>query len=336
MTSRHTRRARAMRAARGYDLLLLAYPQRYRARFGAGMRHTFLCEHANARGWRGLVFLWTITLAQAVVFGTAERLSRIPETIGIRLPSRQSDLRFRWSLPSDVRFAVRLLVRSPLFAVTAVLSLAIGVAASTTIFSLADAILLQASPGVREPDQVLDIGRTTDGSGHDTLSYPMFEHLRDHTQTLESIAASTFEPAPLSLSDGTTSERVYGRTVSANFFEVLGVRPVLGRFFFADEDKIDDARPVVVLSYRFWEQHLESDPDVLERSLRLNRTDFEVIGVAEAEFNGSSIIGADLWTPMAMVETVRGQGSAQALDNPRSMWLSAVARLQPGATREAA
>jgi len=194
------------------------------------------------------------------------------------------------ALLSDVRYAVRLLGRSPIFTVTSILSLAIGLAAATSIFGLADALILRASPGVRA-ERLVDIARTSDGSSFDTMSYPMFRHLRDHTQSVEVMSATTLAPEPMSLSDGTASERVFARTVSSAFFDVLGVRPALGRFFRADEDAVPEAVPVVVLTHRFWQTRFDEDPGVLDRPLRLNGTDFSVIGVAEAGFDDVLIVG---------------------------------------------
>jgi hypothetical protein len=156
-----------------------------------------------------------------------------------------------WVILTDLRHALRLLAHSPLLTVTSVLSLAIAIAALTTIFGVADALILRTSPGVRDAGQVVEIGRTTGGSGYDPMSYPMFRHLRAHTETLAPIAAATMFPAPLGMSDGTTSDRAYGRTVSGTFFDVLQAQPALGRFFRGDEDAVPDARPVVVLSHRF-------------------------------------------------------------------------------------
>ena len=124
------------------------------------------------------------------------------------------------------------------------------------------------------------------------------------------------QAGPLSLTVGPTSERVIGTLVSGNYFDVLGTRPVVGRFFRADEDRVPGERPVVVLSHAMWARRFNSDPDILSRPLRLNNLDFTVIGVAEEGFQGSSMIGTDLWVPMAMVQVVRGLGVAKLLIGP--------------------
>ena len=154
-----------------YRVLLRAYPPQYRTRFGGDMLETFVRDYARVRqlGRWSIMRFWIVTIAQAVWFGASER--RGPATpAGAPMSSK----RFRFSLLPDVRYALRLLARSPLFALTSVASLAVGLAATTVIFNLTDALLLRSSPGVREADRLVDIGRSTNGSGFDNMSYPTF------------------------------------------------------------------------------------------------------------------------------------------------------------------
>lgn len=254
---------------------------------------------------------------------------------------------FRWAILTDLRYALRLLARSPLFAVTAILSLAIGIAVCAIMFGVADALFLQASPGVRDSGRLVDIARTTNGAGDGPIARAAFEYVRAHSRTIEAIAASPRRPIPLSLRVGAFSERVYAGTVSGSFFEVLKLRPALGRFFRAGEDEREDPRPVVVLSHRFWREHLRSDPGVLDRPLRLNDMPFDVIGVAAEGFEGTSIIGADLWVPIAMAGTLRGSrgagdggdragaGTSASARADEDVWndVRAIGRLRDGVTR---
>ena len=242
----------------------------------------------------------------------------------------------RLTVPANLRHALRSVLRSPVFAATTVLSIAVGVAGAATIFSVVDALLLRPGQGIREAGRVVDIARTTNGSGYGTLSYPVFQHLRTHTRALTSMAATTMDPSPLSLRDDTGSMRVFGRTVSANFFAVLGARPEIGRFFHDDEDVEADPRPVVVLTHAFWQRHFLGDPGVVGRTLRLNHTPFVVVGVAEAGFSGITLVGTDLWMPMAMAGVARGEPAPQLLADPASTWHIAVGRLAPGVDRAAA
>lgn len=235
------------------------------------------------------------------------------------------------SLASDLRQSVRLLGRSPIFALTSVISLALGIGAAATIYSLTDALLFAPTAGVRDADSVIDIGRANNGSGFDNMTHPAYTYLHEHSQTTE-VAAVDFGGGPMSLGTDGTSERVIGTLVSSNYFDVLGTRPALGRFFRADEDKVPGERPVVVLSHAMWKHRFNSDPTILDRPLRLNNTEFAVVGVAEEGFQGSSMIGTDLWAPMAMVQVVRGRADASMLTSTRGVWHVAIGRLKPGVT----
>jgi len=233
------------------------------------------------------------------------------------------------ALTTDVRHAVRLLGRSPVFTATSIVSLALGIGAAATIYSLTDALLFEPTVGVKEPSRVVDIGRANEGSGFDNMSHPMYRNLREHSQTVD-VAAVDFGGGPMSLGTDGTSERVIGTMVSGNYFDVLGTRPALGRFFRDDEDRVPGERPVVILSHALWTRRFNSDPTILDRPLRLNNREFAVVGIAEEGFQGSSMIGTDLWVPMAMVQLVRGRPDSSMLDEPRGVWHVAIGRLKPG------
>lgn len=239
------------------------------------------------------------------------------------------------SILADLRHALRLLTRGPLFTATAVLSLALGVAASSAIVSVADALLAPAA-GVRDSSRVVDIGRGNDGQGFDNMSHPAFQYLREHATTFDGMAAVEFGGRPMTMTLGGASERVFGTLVSANFFDVLDTRLVLGRAFRADEDLVPGERPVVVLTHRYWTRRLGGDPAVLDRPLRLNNRDFAVVGVAEPGFEGVTLAGTDLWLPMAMVAEARGRPTAAELTEARGAMHMGVGRLKPGIARAAA
>lgn len=311
-----------------YAAILRAYPEQYRARFAGDMLDTFACDHARvrARGWWALIPFWIVTIAQAAWFGAAERRG------GAAPAGAPPPHRFRFSLVPDVRYALRLLARSPLFAITSVASLALGLAATTVIFTLVDGLVFQVSPGVREPAGVVDVGRSTDGSGFDNMAYPTFKYLRDHTQSLAGLAAATLDPSAMSLAADGGSERVFAQMVSWSYFDVLKVRPATGRFFHADEDQVAGDRPVAVLTHHLWRERFDGDPGIVGRTLRLNNKDFVVVGVAEEGFNGVTMLGTDVWVPMAMAGTVRGGRGDLLLASPRAVWHTAVGRLKPGVT----
>jgi len=323
------------RADRAYRVLLLAYPRRFRSRFGQGMRATFLSDHARVRaaGRWGLAPFWGTTVVQALWFGATERARDAIGSLSSVVSLRESGV---GSTVSDARHALRLLAGSPLLTAVSVASLAIGIASTAAVWTAGDALLFRASPGIRNSARIVEIARTTDGSGFGTLSYPTFRYLRDHARTLEAITATTLSPVPLSMRLGPTSERVYGRTVSSTFFDVLGVRPAFGRFFTPHEDDVPDARPVAVLSHRLWTRRFGASPSVLDEPIRPNGTTFIVVGVAEAGFENTTFLGTDLWIPMAMAGLARGEPTAELLADPTSTWHMAIGRLADGATATSA
>jgi predicted permease len=195
--------------------------------------------------------------------------------------------------------------------------------------------MFEPTAGVSEPDRVVDIGRANSGSGFDNMSHPAYQFLHEHSRSTD-VAAVDFAGRPMSLGANGTSERVFGTLVSANYFSVLGTRPALGRFFRDDEDIVPGERPVVVLSHAFWSRRLNADPTILERTLRINNRDFSVVGVAEPGFQGSSMVGTDIWMPMAMVQVARGLPNANMLTEVRGVWHIAVGRLKPGVSQSAA
>ena len=152
----------------------------------------------------------------------------------------------------DARFAVRMLRRSPLFTLTAALSLAIGIGANATIFSVGSAMLLRPMPGIMGADRLVDIGRHRGDDDFDTSSYPNYRDLRDRATSFTGIYAYTLEPAPLSLTVDGDAQRVYGSLVTGNFFQTLQVRPELGRLLTPEDDGTPGSRPVAVLSYGYW------------------------------------------------------------------------------------
>jgi predicted permease len=327
-------RSRCSWADVGYRLLLRSYPAQYRARFGGVMRETFLSDHARVReaGVFGLIPFWIVTAVQAVWFGARERYAGRSSSMKVSIRRLR-----RWPafVLSDVSYALRLLVRSPIFTLASVMSLAIGIAGTTSVFALADALLFQDIPGVRQPDRVVQIARTTGGRGWGTMSPVVVERMNAEARQLDSIAALA-DPIPLSLADGASSERVWGWMASANFFDVVGVTPALGRVFRSTDDGIVSAQPVVVLSHRFWQERFGSDRSVLGRPFRLNGVPCVVIGVAARDFDGLTFVGGDLWVTTTAAPALAADGSRGLLTDPANFWLRAVGRLAEGATMASA
>ncbi len=233
------------------------------------------------------------------------------------------------SIAGDLRYALRLLLRSPIFTLTSVLSLAIGIAASTAIFSLADAILLRPRVGVADPATLVEIGRTVNGQGFDNFGYPLFAAMRERTTLLEGMSAHRMGADVMSLGSAETSERVFAGLVSGNYFEVVGARPARGRFFLPEEDRTPGTHPVVVLSHEFWTRRFGADSEIVGQTIRLNNLPYTVVGVAEAGFTGTNLFGGEFWVPMAMDAHVRASEQS-LLDQHDASWMTALGRLKPG------
>ena len=237
----------------------------------------------------------------------------------------------------DVRYAARLLRRNPLFTLTAALSLAIGIGANTTVFTVANALLFRAPAGVAEPDRLVDIGRSQDGVGFDNNSYPNYLDVRQRVTMLDGVYAYRLGAEAMSLGNADGAERIFGNVVSTNYFTVLGARPAAGRLFGPGDTDEPGASPLVVLSHSFWTRRFNQDSSIVGRTLLINGQSFAVVGVASEGFHGTGILSWDVWVPMGMVSAVMPRRSEGILTNRASVWLVMGARLKPGVSvRQAA
>jgi len=236
----------------------------------------------------------------------------------------------------DIRYALRLLRRSPLFTVTAALSLAIGIGANTTIFSIASALLLRPLPGLSDPSRLVDIGRTQNGSGFDNLSYPNYRDYRERQKSLTDVYAARPDPVPLSLATSSDAVRIYGAVVSANYFAILGVRPLLGRTLQDRDDAPGNSHSVAVLSYDLWARTFGGDQSIVGQTISLNNRPFMVVGVAPAGFQGTTLMKPDVWTPIAGVADTMPRLSQDSrndvFNQRRAVWLMMGGRLKDGVT----
>ena len=231
----------------------------------------------------------------------------------------------------DVRYGLRLLRRSPLFTATAALSLAIGIGANTTIFSVASALLLRPLPGLAEPARLVDIGRTTNGSGFDTATYPNYKDLRERVTTLSEIYAFRGEPQAISLADGNDADRIYGMPVSGNYFRALGTTPAAGRLFIDDDDR-ENGAPVVVISYELWQRRFGGAPDTVGRTVSFNAGPVTIIGVTPRGFQGTTVIRSDAWVPLNLAQLASPRFGRDMYTNRRASWIILGGRLKDGAT----
>ena len=204
------------------------------------------------------------------------------------------------TLFKDVRYGIRSLLKRPGFTAIAVITLALGIGANTTIFSVVNGILLRPLPGITQPDRLVDLHATApNGSSFHSFSHSEFLYYRDQTKQLDGLIAYTGEP--FNMNTGSQPERVYGMLVSSNYFDMLGTRPAQGRFFLSEEDRTPGTHPVVVLSHGLWRQRFGSNTAAIGKDITLNGRSYTVIGVAPEGFRGTSAgLMPDIWVPLMM------------------------------------
>jgi len=241
---------------------------------------------------------------------------------------------------ADLKFALRQLKKSPGFALTAILTLALGIGANTAIFSLLDQALLRSMP-VRDPHQLVLLeatpyeiwnGSTSINGGDEKayFSYPMYKDLRDQNKAFDGLIAMVQAQAGVEWKQ--QSALVNAELVSGNYFDVLGVQPAVGRLLVQQDDVVTNGSPVAVLSFEYWKNHLGMDPHVVGQTLAVNGHPFQIVGVSQPGFD-SAIWGspADLFVPMTMKPVVIP--NAGDLDRHDSRWLNILGRLKSGETR---
>ena len=236
----------------------------------------------------------------------------------------------------DVRYGLRSLARSPVFTAVTVLSLALGIGANTAIFSLMDKLLLESLP-VENPRELVLLnpqGFQNGWTAGDMMwSYAAYAGIRDAQRVFTGVLAERAETVNLTLNNAT--QRATARIVSGNYFAVLGVRPLVGRVFSDEDDRVRGGHPLAVISYGFWVEQFGSRPDVLGQTIRINRHPFTIIGVSEKGFSGLEIgETVDVFVPAAMLRETTTYG--QALDMRSAYIWQVYGRLKPGVTRQQA
>jgi predicted permease len=230
--------------------------------------------------------------------------------------------RFLEDLARDVRFAFRTLAKSPGFTAVAVLSLALGIGANALIFSVVNALVFRPLP-VERPDQLVFLENKTYGPAQ---SFPNYKDLRDRNRAFAGLVG--YRVCPMELETGASAYRTWGYLATGNYFDVLGVKPALGRLFHQNDDLHPGASPYAVLSYNAWQSRFGADPEIAGKTIRINRLPFTVLGVAPRGFHGTELFyWPEVWVPMMMEPQIE-------VGNPwldeRSTWNTwVIGRLKP-------
>jgi macrolide transport system ATP-binding/permease protein len=209
------------------------------------------------------------------------------------------------TLLQDLRYGLRMLRKNPGFTVVAVITLALGLGANISVFTLISTLLLRPPAAVRDPSSLIDIYAAHHGSSdYSTFSYPDYSYFREHTTVFSELAAD-YPYSQVNLVANGNSQDVNGSVVSDNYFSLLGLKPALGRFFLAQEQSVPDRNAVAVIGYDLWRREFGSDPAILGSRVKLNGVVFTVVGVGPPDFSSLNARGSavDVWIPAMMFTT---------------------------------
>ena len=234
----------------------------------------------------------------------------------------------------DLRYGLRLLVRSPGFSLLAIGCLTLAIGANAAVFSWIEGILLRPFPLVKDQDRLVAVAGTNRGPfGRDDVSWPDFKDLERSCTLVEAFIADKITGTTLSVGD--RAQRVPGSMVSANYFDAIGVRPILGRGFEPGEDTGRNAHPVVVIGYQMWQERFRADPDVVGKTQMLNNLPHVIVGVAPKGFYGTFVGYAfQFWVPASMQPQF--SAGVYKLEDRGARWIEGFVRLKPGVTIEQA
>jgi len=233
------------------------------------------------------------------------------------------------SFLQDLRFGARMLWKNATSTGVAILTLALGIGATTAIFSIVSAMLLRPLPAAHA-DQLVAMYSHVAGREAGNWSYPQYRQLRE-SGIFQGVSAQT--GLDLSVTIGTEAELLWANIVSENYFSLMGMKPALGRLFQENDDGGPGSDAIVVLSYDCWQHRFAGDPNAIGRKVLINGNPFVVVGVAPRDFHGVRLMGywAEMWVPLMMYEQVM-QGSKGLLEEQNTRWLLLMGRMQPGMT----
>ncbi|MEK6410278.1 MAG: ABC transporter permease [Acidobacteriota bacterium] len=234
------------------------------------------------------------------------------------------------NLIQDLRYGSRMLLKRPGLSLIAIITLALGIGANTAIFSLVNTVLLRPLP-IDRPERLVSVNSVSPNGDNNvpTFSYPNYRDYRDRNEVFAGLLCYRF--APISVSNNGVNERMWSYLVSGNYFDVLGVKPALGRYFTQEDDKAPGAHPVAVITYNCWKKRFGGAPDAVGKTVIVNGRSFSIIGVAGQGFYGSEIgYVPEMWFPMMMLEQIEPGG--KYLENRDSSNFFVQGRLNPGVT----
>lgn len=334
-----------------YRFLLVVLPRRFRAEAGEQLIQVFTDEYRDLRrrGTRlGTARLWVTSILDLVATALAEHMIRIRRVFsgGKRslLPSGpgRGGRHLVEDFIMDLRLAVRSLIKTPGFTLLAILILGLGIGANATIFTLANTLFFEPPPHVANPDELVRIFRTNEErSFAGSLSYPDYVHYRDHNSAFDGVLAYSSDPIALTVGTEEVRGSAEAWRVSYNYFDVLGVRPALGRWFTPEEGSTPGTHLVAVLSHGFWSRFFGRSQEVVGQTMTLNGHTFTIVGVAPQGFRGTGPLESppDIWVPIMtqpVITPVDGDWLLERVEGSISHWVAVIARLGPGITPSAA
>jgi predicted permease len=237
----------------------------------------------------------------------------------------------------DLRYGARMLLKSPGFTLVAVFTLALGIGANTAIFGLMDKLMMRSLP-VKDPGRLVFLQSESVNPRMTFTEFSWADYNDYRTQNRVFTDLTAFSQEPVNLGSGDQTERVRAEAVADNYFGMLGIQPLLGRAFLPDENNAPGANPVAVLSYGLWRSRFGGDPKVIGQTAMLNDTNYTIVGVAPANFNGMSVESpTDVWVPAMMIGQLTQKPADFKWVGERDTWLFDLAgRLKPDVTQESA
>jgi len=302
------------------------------------LRTLFFRDHATQQLKDEFQFHLEQQIAQNVAAGMSQeeaRDSAMRSFGNVTILSEEARDTWGWitleQIVQDVRYGFRALRNNPLFTGVAVLTLAIGIGANAAMFSLLDQVVLRLLP-VRDPERVVIVRETGNHYGNsygpNTISWPMFEDLRDNNQVFSGMFCRF--PATVTISGGDRAAQISAELVSGSYFPILGVGAALGRTIAPEDDAVPDAGPVVMLSYSFWRSYFNADPSIVGRTIELNRYAMTVIGIAQPGFDGVELgAPAKVFVPIMMKTEMTPRSDGLKDRRRRLSWVTAYGRLKP-------